>query len=83
MHMCFLTYISTKMTFFPKPQTTFLTCFKGDRRNYTKKESLPQPGIKLKPPGHESDMLTTEPPRQAYPFGELSAIFINVKIFVC
>ena len=27
-----------------------------------RKESSPQPG--LKPPGHESDMLTTEPPRQ-------------------
>ena len=26
------------------------------------KESLPQPSIKLTTPGHESDMLTTEPP---------------------
>ena len=49
----FLTPVLTQL-FFPKPPTTFLTCFcRGERRKYARKK-----------PGHESDTLTTEPPRQ-------------------
>ena len=49
--------------FFPKPLTTFLTCFcRGERQKYTVKKSRLNRGLNSKPPGHESDMLTTEPP---------------------
>ena len=41
-----LTPVLTQL-FFPKPPTTFLTCFcRGERRNYAGKKS-PQPGIEL------------------------------------
>ena len=57
----FLTPVLTQL-FFPKPPTALLTCFcRGERRKYAGKKS-PQPGSKSQPPGHESDMLTTEPP---------------------
>ena len=50
-----LTYL-----FFPKPPTTFLTCFcRGERRKCTGKKSLLNLGSNSQPPGHESD---TEPP---------------------
>ena len=43
----FLTPVLTQL-FFPKPLTTFLTCFcRGERRKYTGRKS-PQPGIELK-----------------------------------
>ena len=56
----FLTPVVTQL-FFPKPPTTFLTCFcRGERRKYAGKKSRLNRG----PPGHESDTLTTEPPGQ-------------------
>ena len=49
----FLTPVLTQL-FFPKPPTTFLTCFsRGVRQKYCGE----------KPPGHESNTLITEPPR--------------------
>ena len=58
----FLTPVLTQL-FFPKPPTTFLTCFcRGDRWKYTGKKSRLNRGSNSQPPGHESDMLTTEPP---------------------
>ena len=49
--------------FFPKPWTTFLACFyRGERRKYAAKKSRLNRGSNSQPPGHESDMLTTEPP---------------------
>ena len=49
--------------FFPKPLTTFLTCFcRGERRKYAGKNSRLNWGSNSQPPGHESDTLTTEPP---------------------
>ena len=58
----FLTPVLTQL-FFPKPPTTFLTCFcRGERRKYTGKKSHPNRGSNSQPKGHESDMLTTEPP---------------------
>ena len=49
--------------FFPKPLTTFLTCIcRGERRKYAVKKSRLNYGLNSQPPGHQSDMLTTEPP---------------------
>ena len=60
----FLTPALTQL-FFPKPQTTFLTCFRrGEKRKIPKKVPLNR-GSNSQPPDHESDMLTTEPPGQA------------------
>ena len=57
----FLTAVLTQL-FFPKPPTTFLTCFcRGERRKYAGKKSRLNQGSNSQPPGHESDMLTTEP----------------------
>ena len=54
-----------KQLFFPKPPTTFLTCFcRGERRKYTGKKSRLNQGSNSQPPGLESDTLTTEPPGQ-------------------
>ena len=58
----FLTPVLTP-PIFPKLPTTFLTCFcRGERRKYTGKEVLLNRASNSKPPGYESDMLTTEPP---------------------
>ena len=58
----FLTPVLTQL-FFPKPLTTFLTCFcRGERRKYARKKSRLNRGSNSQPPGHESDTLTTEPP---------------------
>ena len=58
----FLTPVLTQL-FFPKPPTTFLTCFcRGERRKYARKKSHLNQGSNSQPPGHESDTLTTEPP---------------------
>ena len=61
----FLTTVLTQL-FFPKPPTTFPTCFcRGERRKYAGKVHLDR-GLNLQPPGHESDTLTTEPHGQGY-----------------
>ena len=58
----FLTPVLTQL-FFPKPPTTFLRCFcRGERRKYAEKKRRHNRGSNSQPPGHESDMLTTEPP---------------------
>ena len=60
----FLTPVLIQL-FFPKPPTTFLTCScRGERRKYAGKKSRLNRGSNSQPPGHESDMLTTEPPGQ-------------------
>ena len=57
----FLTPVPTQF-FFPKPPTTFLTCFcRGERRKHAGKKSRLNQGSNSQPPGHESDTLTTEP----------------------
>ena len=62
----FLTQVLTQL-FFPKPPTTFLTCFcRGERRKYARKKSRLNRGSNSQPPGHESDTLTTELPRRAH-----------------
>ena len=61
----FLTPVLTQL-FFPKPPTTFLTCFcRGERRKYAGKKSRLKRGTNSQPPGHESNTLTTEPPGRA------------------
>ena len=58
----FFTPVLTQL-FFPKPPTTFLTCFcRGERRKYTGKKSRLNRGSNSQPPGHEPYMLTSEPP---------------------
>ena len=58
----FLTPVITQL-FFPKPLTTFLTCFcRGEKQKYTGKKVCLHQRSNSQPPGHESDMLTTEPP---------------------
>ena len=62
----FLTPVLTKL-FFPKPPTTFVTCFcRGERRKYAEKKVRLNRGSNSQPPGHESDLLTTEPPWRGY-----------------
>ena len=62
----FLTPVLTKL-FFPKPPTTFLTCFcRDERRKYAGKKVRLNRGSNSQPPGHESDTLTTEPPGRGY-----------------
>ena len=75
----FLTPVLTQL-FFPKPPTTFLTCFcRGERRKYAGKKSSFNRGSNSQPPGHESDMLTTEPPRRGskYKQIDLGLEFVN------
>ena len=60
----FLTPVLTQL-FFPKPPTTFPTCFcRGERRKYAGKKVRLNRGSNSQPPDHESDTLTTEPPRR-------------------
>ena len=60
----FLTPVLTQL-FFPKPQTTFLTCFcRGERQKYARKKSHLNRGLNSQPPGHETETLTTEPSRR-------------------
>ena len=57
----FLTPVQTQL-FFPKPPTTFLTCFcRGERQKYAGEKSCHSRGSNSQPQGHESDTLTTEP----------------------
>ena len=59
-----LTPVLTQL-FFPKPPTTFLTCFcRGERGKYTGKKSRLNRESNSQPPDHKSDTLTTELPWQ-------------------
>ena len=51
--------------FFTKLPTIFLTCFcRGERRKYAGKKVRLNRGSNSHPPGHESDSVSTEPPRR-------------------
>ena len=54
MHVSWLSNISTNTTFFPKPPTIFLTCFRGERPNYARAKVCLNPVSNSQPPGHES-----------------------------
>ena len=57
----FLTPVLSQL-FFPKPPTTFLTCFcRGERRKYAGKKVRFNRGSNSQPLGDESDTLATEP----------------------
>ena len=61
----FLTPVLTQL-FFPKSLITFLTCFcRGESENTPERKFTSTRDRTQKPPDHESDMLTTEPPGQA------------------
>ena len=61
-HM-FSGFLTPVQLFFPKPLTTFLTCFcRGERQKYAGKKSRLSRGSNSQLPGHESDTLTTELP---------------------
>ena len=69
-YMCFprVSHTSSNTTFFPKPLTTFLTCFSsGERQKYARKKVRLNWALNSQPPGHESDSLTTEPLGRAGP----------------
>ena len=60
--LCLLTPVLVQL-FFPKPSTTFPTCFcRGERRKYAGKKVRLNRGLNSQPPGHESNTLTTKPP---------------------
>ena len=62
-HVCLLSHTSTNTVFFPKPPSTFLTCFsRGARRKYIGKKVRLNRVSNWQPPDHESDTLTTEAP---------------------
>ena len=61
-HVSWLSHTSTNTAFFQKPPTTFHKCFcRGERREYAGEKVRLNRGSNSQPPGHESDMLTTEP----------------------
>ena len=62
----FLTPALTQL-FFPKPPTTFLTCFcRDERQKHAGQKSHLNWGSNSQPPGHESDTLTSEPPGRGF-----------------
>ena len=74
----FLTPVLSQL-FFLKPPTAFLTCFcRGERRKYDGKKRRHDRGSNSQPPGHESDMLTTEPPGRGKT--KLECNFFYVKL---
>ena len=61
----FPSFLTPELTqlFFPKPPTTFLTCFcRDEMRKHIGKKVLLNWGSYSQSLGHESNMLTTEPP---------------------
>ena len=62
----FLTPALTEL-FFPKPTTTFVTCFcRVERQKYSGKKVHLNRGSNSQPPGYETDILTTEPPGRGH-----------------
>ena len=80
----FLTPVLTQL-FFPKPPTTFFTCFcRGERRKFAGKKSRLNRGSNSQPPVHESDTLTTEPPRRGLNgFNAWYGLMINRMCITC
>ena len=77
----FLSPVLTQL-FFPKPPTTFLTCFcRGERRKYAGKKSRLNRGSNSQPQGHESDTLTTEPPGRGCNVEEYTENSIHCKLW--
>ena len=63
----YFSHTRTSITFFPKPSTTFLTCFsRGERRKYAGKRVRLNQVSNSQSSGHESDKLTNEPPGRGF-----------------
>ena len=78
----FLTTVLTQL-FFPKLPTTFLTRFcRGVRRKYTKEKSRLNLGSNSQPPGHQSNMLTTEPPGWGIEFEDVFLAHLSTECSV-
>ena len=78
-----LTPVLTQL-FFPKPPTTFLTCFcRGETRNFAEKEFRLNRGSNSQTPGPESDTLTTEPPGRGQEFKSLLDIKASKLKSIC
>ena len=74
-----LTPVLTQL-FFSKPPTAFLTCFcRGERRKYAGKKSCLNRGSNSQPPGHQSDMLTTELPGRCSEKCEISKAIDGIE----
>ena len=74
----FLAPVLTQL-FFPKPPTTFLTCFcRVERRKYARKKSRLNRGSNSRPTGHESDTLTTELPGRCLSFSRQHLIRCHI-----
>ena len=66
--------------FFPKPPTTFLTCFcRGERPKYAGKKSRLNRVSNSQPPGHESNMLTTKPPGRGNKLSEIAHLSPSIN----
>ena len=77
----FLKPIQTQL-FFPKPPTTFLTSFsRGDRRKYAGKKVQLNRGLNSQPPGHKSDMFTTEPPVPGFVGLEFTDLYLCDELY--
>ena len=77
-----LTPVLTQL-FFPKPPTTFLTCFsRGERRKYARKKVRLNQVSNSKAPGQESDTLTPEPPWRAQ-WNGIMKVLCNEPPFRC
>ena len=59
--VAWLSHTSTNTTSFPKPPTTFLTCFRGETGKYVREKVCLNQVSNSQPLGHESDTLTSEP----------------------
>ena len=78
----FLTPVLTQL-FFPKPPTTFLTRFcRGERRKYAREKSCLNLGSNSQPPGHQSDMLTTEPTGRGIKFEDVFLAHLSTECSV-
>ena len=72
----FLTPVQPHLSF-PKPSTTFLTCFsRGERRKYAGETVRLNRGPNSQPPGHESDTLDTEPTGRGFLSGSSQEIVL-------
>ena len=79
----FLIPVLTQL-FFPKQPTTFLACFcRGERRKHAGKKSRLNRGSNSQPPGHESNTLTTEPPRRGKKICEFLLTENHLAIISC
>ena len=79
----FLTPVLLQL-FFPKPSTTFLTCFcSGERRKYDAEKVRLNRGSNSQPPGHERDTLTAEPPGLGEYLWSKGLILIHTRACRC